>query len=71
MDDSCLKILSLGTGSAARPIAVRVRKDVVALAIQAKPPHMQRPAYYDELDGELVLKSVAPGSVAIDLLRSG
>ena len=44
-------------------IAVRARKEVIALALQAKPPHEQRPAYYDELDGEIVLKPASAGSL--------
>ena len=44
-------------------IAVRARKEVIALALQAKPPHEQRPAYYDELDGEILLKPASAGSL--------
>jgi len=38
-------------------IAVRVRRQVVDLARTAQPPHEQRPAYYDDLDGDFVLKA--------------
>ena len=37
-------------------IARRVRSQVAALSLQAKPPHEQTPAYYDNLLGDFLLK---------------
>jgi uncharacterized caspase-like protein len=47
-------------GLSLQEIARRVRIRVAALALQAKPPHEQTPAYYDNLLGDFELKPGAP-----------
>jgi hypothetical protein len=47
-------------------IASRVRREVVRLASTAQPPHVQTPAYYDELVGQFLLKAGPAEAKAAD-----
>jgi formylglycine-generating enzyme required for sulfatase activity len=50
-------------------IAVKVREQVLVLTRTAEPPHEQSPAYWDELEGDFVLKAAAAADAKLVVVQ--